>query len=58
MTNKQYHRRLRALARLDRKGVRPLEAARLRVVVGEYQRGGLRAKNGRGTGLHSSGPAA
>lgn len=54
MTNAKYHRCRKALQRLEASAMRVLERDRLRSIVGEYQRGGLRAKNGRGSGAHSS----
>jgi len=62
MTNKKYHRCVRALSRMnpsDRYTGKPsLEYERLASIVSQYRAGGLRAKNGRGSGLHTSGATA
>jgi hypothetical protein len=62
MTNAKYHRCRLALERLDRRELLSLgalaEQRQLRSLVTQYRQGGLRAKNGRGSGLHSSNAVA
>lgn len=62
MANAKYHRRARALARLEAIGripaMRVMERDRLRVLVSEYRSGLHRAKNGKGKTQHYSNAAA
>lgn len=61
MTNKQYHRKVRALSRTSgRKDSFALnvELLALHRQISEYRKGGMRAMNGLGSSRHPSGAAA
>ncbi len=63
MTNAKFHRCERALDRITSRSQRGftvnlLDMAQLTWTVGQYRLGFLRAKNGRGAGLHNSGALA
>jgi hypothetical protein len=58
MTNAKYHRRARAMDRLDAQprvaGIRSMERERLHILVSEYRSGGHRCMNGMGATRHPS----
>lgn len=61
MTNKQYHRKVRALARTNGRKDSPalsIEIATLHRLTSEYRQGMHRAMNGKGKTRHPSDAAA